>query len=106
MSLFISFFLIYSMNIFHLSAQSRIQEVRNRMSPDIQSELHKLKLELGNEVYLRAFKHERVLELWMKPQKSEKYILYKQYSIVAMSGRLGPKLKEGDYQAPEVLCDD
>jgi len=84
-----------------LEAKSRLQEVRERITPTLETSLSKHGLQLGDHTYLRVFKHERVLELWMKPRGKNEYILYKSYPIAGMSGQLGPKLKEGDYQAPE-----
>lgn len=54
----------------------------------------------GAPVYLRIFKQERILELWMR-QKSGYYQLYQRYPICKYSGDLGPKLRQGDRQAPE-----
>ncbi len=54
---------------------------------------------IGDPVYIRIFKKEHKLELWMKVGKV--YKLYKSYPILRLSGRLGPKLKEGDHQSPE-----
>ena len=52
------------------------------------------------ELYLRAFKHERQLEVWAgeagKPLKK-----VKTYPFCAASGELGPKRQEGDLQVPE-----
>jgi murein L,D-transpeptidase YafK len=56
-------------------------------------------LRLGDPVFLRIFKLESELELWM--EKDGRYQLFATYPICLWSGRLGPKLKEGDLQAPE-----
>jgi murein L,D-transpeptidase YafK len=56
-------------------------------------------LQLGAPVFLRIFKLESVLELWM--EKDGRYRLFATYPICLWSGRLGPKLSEGDLQAPE-----
>jgi murein L,D-transpeptidase YafK len=53
----------------------------------------------GNAVFIRIFKHELELELWMK--KGDEFALFKSYPICRYSGALGPKLREGDHQAPE-----
>lgn len=82
-------------------AESRISKVRKRISPSLQQELKTQGLELGDPVYLRVFKQERELELWMKPRAGKSYKLVKTYPIAGMSGVLGPKEKEGDHQAPE-----
>lgn len=51
-------------------------------------------------VLLRAFKSERVLELWAGDGKNP-LLLVKSYPICASSGSLGPKVREGDMQVPE-----
>ena len=53
------------------------------------------------EVFLRVFKQEKEMELWVKPKGKTKFQLLKTYPICALSGRLGPKRKEGDGQVPE-----
>jgi murein L,D-transpeptidase YafK len=52
-------------------------------------------------VFIRAFKRERLLELWASNSKEDRFELIKQYSFCAISGRLGPKRREGDGQIPE-----
>ena len=56
-------------------------------------------MELGAPVFLRIFKLESELELWM--EKDGRYQNFATYPICLWSGRLGPKLQEGDRQAPE-----
>ena len=51
-------------------------------------------------VLMRIFKEESVLEVW-KQKSNGRYALLKSYEICKYSGKLGPKLKEGDRQAPE-----
>jgi murein L,D-transpeptidase YafK len=53
----------------------------------------------GQPVYLRLFKEERLLELWM--ERSGRFEKALSFPICAWSGTLGPKLKEGDGQSPE-----
>jgi murein L,D-transpeptidase YafK len=53
----------------------------------------------GSAVFIRIFKREQELELWLKKESS--FVLFASYPICRYSGRLGPKLSEGDYQAPE-----
>lgn len=52
-------------------------------------------------VYLRVFKLEKKLELWVSDSDTGSFILYKTYNICRLSGKLGPKRKEGDLQVPE-----
>jgi murein L,D-transpeptidase YafK len=56
-------------------------------------------LSLGAPVFLRIFKLESELEIWM--EKDGRYRKFATYPICLWSGRLGPKLAEGDRQAPE-----
>ena len=52
-------------------------------------------------VILIAIKEDKILEVWTKSQKIDKYILKKKYYFTASSGSLGLKLKSGDKQIPE-----
>lgn len=54
---------------------------------------------LGMPVYVRIFKLESELELWV--EKDGRFVHFATYPICLWSGRLGPKLREGDRQAPE-----
>ncbi len=56
-------------------------------------------VKLGVPVMLRLFKLESELELWV--EKDGRFVRFATYPICLWSGRLGPKLKEGDRQAPE-----
>ncbi|MBT3070805.1 murein L,D-transpeptidase [Rhodomicrobium sp. Az07] len=53
----------------------------------------------GAPVFIRIFKRERELELWMK--SGDRFVLFASYPVCRYSGGLGPKLREGDRQAPE-----
>jgi hypothetical protein len=52
------------------------------------------------EIALLAFKQERKLELWARNEHQSWRPIHT-YPLTAFSGRLGPKLKEYDYQIPE-----
>jgi len=52
-------------------------------------------------IYLRAFKSEKIIELWAKNQSDTEYKLIKEYDICKASGELGPKRRQGDEQVPE-----
>lgn len=56
-------------------------------------------LQLGAPVFMRVFKREFELEIWM--QRGGRFELFATYPICMWSGGLGPKLKQGDRQAPE-----
>ena len=53
----------------------------------------------GSPVMIRIFKRESQFEVWML--KGDRFALYAVYPICYWSGRLGPKEREGDRQAPE-----
>ncbi|MEW5799327.1 MAG: L,D-transpeptidase family protein [Bacteroidota bacterium] len=52
-------------------------------------------------IFLRAFKNEKELELWGKNKNEQKFKLITTYPFCNISGVLGPKRKEGDLQIPE-----
>lgn len=52
-------------------------------------------------IYIRSFKYDSELEVWVKNEKKELYKLFKTYKVCALAGTLGPKRMEGDYQVPE-----
>lgn len=56
-------------------------------------------LSRGLPVFIRIFKAEFELELWM--QRDGRFQHFATYPICRWSGTLGPKLREGDHQAPE-----
>lgn len=53
----------------------------------------------GAPVFIRIFKREFELELWMK--RDGVFHRFASYPICRWSGGLGPKLQQGDHQAPE-----
>lgn len=52
-------------------------------------------------IYLRSFKYDSRLEVWVKNKETDTFRLFKSYPICALSGKMGPKRSEGDYQVPE-----
>lgn len=55
----------------------------------------------GFNLFLRVFKQEKIVELWVKAAGSGKFSLLHNYNFCASSGAPGPKRKEGDLQIPE-----
>ncbi len=53
------------------------------------------------EIFLRAFKRERLLELWGRDDGAAPFVLLRSYPMLAGSGGPGPKRREGDRQVPE-----
>ncbi len=52
-------------------------------------------------MYIRSFKFERQLEVWVKNTDKDQYKLFKTYKVCMQSGTIGPKRMQGDYQVPE-----
>jgi murein L,D-transpeptidase YafK len=52
-------------------------------------------------IYIRSFKYDSQLEVWVKNEIAEPFQLFKTYKVCALAGSLGPKRMEGDYQVPE-----
>jgi murein L,D-transpeptidase YafK len=66
---------------------------------DLDGRLAKLGLTVGSPVFIRVFKAESELEVWVR--KDSTYVLFATYPICHWAGTLGPKLREGDRQNPE-----
>lgn len=54
----------------------------------------------ASALHIRVFKEESELELW-KQREDGRFYHFKTYPICHWSGTLGPKLRQGDMQAPE-----
>jgi murein L,D-transpeptidase YafK len=57
----------------------------------------------GCSMFIRAFKKEQQLEVWVKEKNADQFSLLHTYAICSSSGVLGPKRKEGDSQVPEGI---
>ena len=73
----------------------------NRPIPDkLLADIESKNMDKGSPMLVRLFKQEAELEVW-KQDRAGKFALLKTYPICRWSGDLGPKVKEGDRQAPE-----
>jgi murein L,D-transpeptidase YafK len=61
-------------------------------------------MDRGAPILIRIYKEERTLEVW-KQNRTGKFTLLQSYPICKFSGKLGPKIAQGDYQAPEGFYD-
>jgi murein L,D-transpeptidase YafK len=82
------------------SAEGRAEAAAARVEPRLRTELSAARLEYGAPVFLRLFKLESQLELWVRGAGGT-FALFRTYPICTFSGELGPKLRVGDGQAPE-----
>ena len=62
--------------------------------------LGKKGMDTSTAIYIRVFKEESELELW-KQRDDGRFYHFKNYPICNWSGGLGPKVRQGDHQAPE-----
>src|ERR1700728_106735 len=70
------------------------------LSPEMLAKLQQKNMPEDSPILIRIFKEESELEVW-KQDTSGRYALLKVYPICRWSGALGPKVREGDRQAPE-----
>ncbi|MCB1214543.1 MAG: murein L,D-transpeptidase [Deltaproteobacteria bacterium] len=93
-------FLNYPSASAQVPTSPRAQEASRRVTPQLKKDFSKKGLTLGSPIFIRIFKEEKELELWVKDDQSFK--LFKTYPICTYGlGTLGPKTKKGDGQAPE-----
>lgn len=76
-------------------AKQALQHASARLIPALQEQGRTL----GDAVFIRIFKEEAELEVWLADET--RFHLFRRYPICTFSGSLGPKLKEGDGQSPE-----
>lgn len=68
--------------------------------PKLVAAIAEKNMDLELPILVRLFKEEAVLEVW-KQDRTGHFALLKTYPICRWSGDLGPKIHEGDRQAPE-----
>jgi murein L,D-transpeptidase YafK len=73
---------------------------RQPLSERMLTELKVKNMEKESPILVRIFKEEAELEVW-KQDKTGRFALLRTYPICRWSGELGPKVKQGDRQAPE-----
>ncbi|MCZ7885497.1 MULTISPECIES: L,D-transpeptidase family protein [Agrobacterium] len=81
-----------------------VSHIKNKvdypLSPSILAEIDKKGMDRTSPIMIRIFKEEGALEIW-KAKRDNRFDKIAEYQICAWSGKLGPKVKEGDRQAPE-----
>ncbi|NTJ44836.1 murein L,D-transpeptidase [Agrobacterium larrymoorei] len=81
-----------------------VSHVKNKvdypLSPAILAEMDKKNMDRNAPIMIRILKEEGKLEVW-KAKRDNRFEVIASYDICAWSGKLGPKVKEGDRQAPE-----
>src|SRR5262249_17073701 len=73
-----------------------MQPLSDRVVADIEAK----NMAKESPILVRIFKEESELEVW-KEDKTGRFALLRTYPICRWSGELGPKIRQGDRQAPE-----
>lgn len=77
-------------------------EAMQRKMDTLQKQFEAKKLQWpARYMYIRSFKYDSQLEVWVKNEINAPFQLFKTYKVCALAGTLGPKRMEGDYQVPE-----
>jgi murein L,D-transpeptidase YafK len=106
------FFLFGIVSAFSSSAQVTFietQKANPKLAEIFNDNEHRLKKDFARKdinwpprsIYVRSFKFDRQLEVWVKDSYTSPYKFLKSYKVCAQSGTSGPKRMEGDYQVPE-----
>jgi murein L,D-transpeptidase YafK len=83
-----------------LASSRRAEAAERRVREDLTQRLQAIRSDWGAPVFVRIYKQERELELWARTGTGV-YALLDTWPICTYSGELGPKLRQGDGQAPE-----
>ncbi len=80
----------------------RIEDARHKKQETINTMFKEAGLEYPpHSVFIRSFKLEGELELWVSENREKVFRKLNTYKICSRSGELGPKRMQGDLQVPE-----
>ncbi|MBL7723078.1 MAG: L,D-transpeptidase family protein [Chitinophagaceae bacterium] len=80
----------------------RPNEALEKKEDTLQKQFEAKKLQWpAKYLYIRSFKYDSQLEVWVKNDVKDQFQLFKTYKVCALAGSLGPKRMQGDYQVPE-----
>src|SRR4030095_12473102 len=83
-------------------SSSKVSDIFKRKEDTLQKQFAAKKLKWpAHYVYIRSFKYDSELEVWVKNELNETFKHFKTYKVCALAGTLGPKRIQGDYQVPE-----
>lgn len=81
---------------------SRVGGVFDKIEDSLKKQFEEKRLAWPPQsLYIRSFKYDKLLEVWVKSDNKDQYRLFKTYKVCMQSGTTGPKRMEGDYQVPE-----
>lgn len=89
-----------------IKGKLKVEDVIKRIGASVDSRLQEYFDKSGvnyppGKIALLAFKTEKQVELWV--EQDGKWVYIKSYPILGASGKVGPKLQEGDWQVPEGI---
>jgi murein L,D-transpeptidase YafK len=101
---FIALFLFGLISTKALTAEiptsERAEKAIASVEASLKQQLSAKGLSYGAPIFIRIFKDPGVLELWVRSDKGS-FKNFKNYDICTFSGKMGPKLRQGDNQSPE-----
>ncbi len=83
-----------------LPASPRSEKAFEMKTPELQRDLQARGLTLGNPVFLRITKAPAELTAYVRDAEG-RFQAFRTWPVCSVSGTLGPKMREGDGQAPE-----
>jgi murein L,D-transpeptidase YafK len=84
--------------------ESIIEKYNSKVEVSLKNDFTKAQIDNTDfEMGILAFKQEQILEVVARKDKTESWKLLKKYPFAAFSGKIGPKLKNGDKQIPEGI---
>ena len=71
---------------------TRPGEALERKADTLQKQFEAKKLKWpAKYLYIRSFKYDSQMEVWVKNEKKDQFQLFKTYKVCALAGSLGPK---------------
>ena len=95
---------IFSQNTFlqHQKTFAKVEAVIKQKEDTLKKQFAAAKITFPpQQIYIRSFKYDSELEIWVRNNTKDTFKLFKTYKVCALSGSLGPKRMEGDFQVPE-----
>ena len=84
--------------------ESIVEKYNPKVEASLKSDFEKTNIDNTDfEMAILAFKKEQILELYIRKSDTNDWKLLKKYPFTAFSGKIGPKLKNGDKQIPEGI---
>jgi len=108
--LFLFFFMSFNssiptQNLSFLDEQKKFKRVKVALKEKesfVKSKLNDHYISINDfDLLVLAYKKEKILDIYAKKKTSDRYVKIHSYKICDVSGKLGPKRKQGDKQVPE-----